>query len=152
MLINQKRRTMMAYSKLNKQKIIDDYKNGVNLDEISLNRNIPKSTIYKWIEEENTLKKRINDLTKKVEVYKYLFELANPDEKLRLKTYKEFYMKDYGPKFLSNLLSINKNKFYRYLNHKETIFEKFDAIITPLIIEIFNKSERRFGPQKIKIK
>lgn len=36
----------MAYSKLNKQKIIDDYKNGVNLNEISLNRNIPKSRFF----------------------------------------------------------------------------------------------------------
>lgn len=142
----------MAYSKIEKHKTINDYKNGVNLDEISLNRNIPKSTIYKWIEEECSLSKKFNDLNKKIEIYRYLFELIKPDEESRLKTYKEFYLKNYGPKFLSQLLSIDKNKFYRYLNHKETMLEKYDATITPLIIEIFNKSERRFGPQKIKIK
>ncbi len=64
------------------------------------------------------------------------------------------YKDGYCTERVCSIIGLGKAKFYRYLKNKDNLtwFEKETLEITPLIIEIFEKSKGRFGPEKIKIK
>lgn len=158
------------YDKAIKQRVVFDYESGMLIKEIVDKYKIPRGTINEWV---YSNKRRVDNHNKNyrkseivnfkniisrqdttLKIYKRLREAVSIPEDVLLKIAFELYKDGYNLTHLCNVIGLEKTKFYRYLKNKDklTWFEKDTLKIIPLIIEVFEKSKGRFGPQKIKIK
>ncbi len=158
------------YDKAIKQRVVFDYENGMLIKEIVDKYKIPRGTINEWVysnkiridnhnkkytkSEITILKETISKQNSTLKIYKRLKEALTIQDANLLNVAFGLYKDGYNVEHVCNTIGLDKAKFYRYLKNKDNLtwFEKETIEITPLIIEIFEKSKGRFGPQKIKIK
>lgn len=166
LLAKEEKYMASKYDKTIKQRVVFDYESGMLIKEIVDKYKIPRGTINEWVysnkrridnhnknykkSEVVIFKNIINRQDTTLKIYKRLRAAVPIPEDVLLKIAFELYKDGYSPTHVCNVIGLEKTKFYRYLKNKDklTWFEKDTLKITPLIIEIFEKSKGRFGPQK----
>lgn len=160
----------MKYSQDIKQEALSRYKCGSDsVKNIIEDLNVPRSTLYYWIKQEAVLpscryakqpavsQKKYEDLrrhTAKLEQYVSaakdinLSSLLTLDEKLELY---DLHEGKYSSKILCEVLGISRGTYSkRIVNHKNpTVSEEHRAAVKERVIEIFDKSQQRYGSDKI---
>jgi putative transposase len=155
----------MANTKIKKQ-VIRDFKNGLSTNDLISKYGFSKSTINEWV---RPVRLNIEHLNYKKLTSKYSKLLKNHEEtKLELEIYKnlnclpsssrldkmnaiEKFYKIYPARTMCRVLDINVGTFYNHMNRRVKVHEneKIDNKLRPLVLEVFNKSEKRFGARRI---
>ncbi|MCK9492791.1 MAG: IS3 family transposase [Acholeplasmataceae bacterium] len=155
----------MANTKIKKQ-VIRDFKNGLSTNDLISKYGFSKSTINEWV---RPVRLNIEHLNYKKLTSKYSKLLKNHEEtKLELEIYKnlnclpsssrldkmnaiEKFYKIYPARTMCRVLDVNVGTFYNHMNRRVKVHEneKIDNKLRPLVLEVFNKSEKRFGARRI---
>ncbi|HOF43223.1 MAG TPA: IS3 family transposase [Bacilli bacterium] len=155
----------MANTKIKKQ-VIRDFKNGLSTNDLISKYGFSKSTINEWL---RPVRLNIEHLNYRTLTIKYSKLLKNHEEtKLELEIYKnlnclpsssridkmnaiEQFYKIYPVRTMCRVLDINVGTFYNHMNRRVKVHEneKIDNKLRPLVLEVFNKSEKRFGARRI---
>lgn len=155
----------MANTKIKKQ-VIRDFKNGLSTNDLISKYGFSKSTINEWV---RPVRLNIEHLNYKKLTSKYSKLLKNHEEtKLELEIYKnlnclpsssrldkmnaiEKFYKIYPARTMCRVLDVNIGTFYNHMNRRVKVHEneKIDNKLRPLVLEVFNKSEKRFGARRI---
>lgn len=155
----------MANTKIKKQ-VIRDFKNGLSTNDLISKYGFSKSTINEWV---RPVRLNIEHLNYKKLTSKYSKLLKNHEEtKLELEIYKnlnclpsssrldkmnaiEKFYKIYPARTMCRALDVNVGTFYNHMNRRVKVHEneKIDNKLRPLVLEVFNKSEKRFGARRI---
>ena len=147
-----------------KLKIVRNYLKGISTRHLCSEYKIPKSTALYWISKYRNI---CNTKGKIVTIADYN-ELNRQNERneLRLKIYKSTGLssqspekdrleainhlsKDYPVKYLSEVLAVNRTKYYRYIKKRETKISLRRKELSAQIIEIFNENNARYGAKRI---
>lgn len=149
-----------------KDDVINDFKKGSTTSDLIVKYGLPKSTINDWLR--NTRLKIEDDSYKKL-TFKYS-KLYKDFKKisLELTIYKELnclptmkridrldaiekYADTFPIKTMCRLLNIDSSTALNHIKRrvKKTKYEINDDLLTPLVLDIFNKSKQRFGANKI---
>ncbi|MFA5037287.1 MAG: IS3 family transposase [Candidatus Izemoplasmatales bacterium] len=158
----------MKYTIELKSKIIELFNNGMSITMLSKEFNIPRTSIYHWIDlfvekpvnEFSLTKRNIYDNQIKLErlelintIQHYVISnlLISKERKLEL-----VYLlaeKSYPIKTICRILGIETSTFYHDKNRKPEVYliDEQDDKFKPLIQSIFTESNGRFGGRKIRI-
>lgn len=149
-----------------KNDVINDFKKGATTSNLIEKYGLPKSTINDWLR--NTRLEIEGDSYKKL-TFKYS-KLYNDFEKisLELTIYKELnclptmeridrldaiekHADTFPIKTMCRILNIDSSTALNHIKRrvKKTKYEINDELLTPLVLDIFNKSKQRFGSNKI---
>ena len=153
----------------NKDICIKMYINGISVKDICDKYAIPKSTMYYWIrqsapikssssstvtmQEYTFMKRRIERLEQENQIYKLSGCTVSAPLKNKIQEIKR--LKDqFSIHALCDVLQVRRSTFYYYLyrSPETTQLERGDAYFRPLIADIFESSQQRFGAKKIKVK
>ncbi len=155
----------MANTKIKKQ-VIRDFKNGLSTNDLIIKYGFSKSTINEWlrpvrlnIEHLNykKLTSKYSNLLKKheetkleLEIYKNLNCLPSSSRIDKMNAIEKFY-KIYPVRTMCRVFDVNVGTFYNHMNRRVKVHEneKIDNKLRPLVLEVFNKSEKRFGARRI---
>lgn len=154
----------MKYSKEIKEKVISDYNSGIKASVISENTNISKSTIYKWLNENQSTTllpmshREIQKLIRKVQRLEIMLEIIQNTNFFKQVTLKEklkiadnLYVQ-YGINITCGALGIAHGTFY---NHQKRgkgdnwLHEKRKMELEPEIRLIFEESNQTYGAQRV---
>ncbi len=154
----------MKYSKEIKEKVISDYNRGIKASVISENTNIAKSTIYKWLNENQPtthlpmshreiqkLIRRVNRLETMIEIIQSTDFFKQISLKEKLKIADDFY-EQYGINVTCDALGIAHGTFH---NHQKRgkgdnwLHEKRKIELEPEIRLIFEESNQTYGAQRV---
>lgn len=154
----------MKYSKEIKEKVISDYNNGIKASIISENTNISKSTIYKWLNENQSTTplpmshRETQKLVRKVQRLETMLEIIQNTDffkqvplKEKLKIADNLY-EQYGINVTCDALGIAHGTFH---NHQKRgkgdnwLHEKRKMELEPEIRLIFEESNQTYGAQRI---
>lgn len=154
------------YKEVERTHIVALYQNGSTAPELCAEYGISRSSLYGWVKQYSEVPAKTKSareiylLEKEVERLRIINEIlvncgcsntAPLKEKLqaieRLKS-------QYSIHALCRALDVNRATFYNYLlrSPEKTLVQQQDEVLKPLIIEIFEKSGRRFGARKIRAK
>lgn len=157
------------YTKNFKRNIINKYKEGMSPTRIINKFNIPKSTLYDWIKptldkhlkkeinilisDYNQLLKKHNELILEYNILKDCHCFSDDNAQVKLAAIEVNYGK-YPVKTMCRILNVAPGTFNHY--HKRQSYQtkteiRFDEL-KKLIVEIYEKSEKRFGYIKITAK
>ena len=153
----------------NKDICIKMYNDGISVKDICDKYDVPKSTMYYWIKQSNPIKssssntvtmqeytfmhRRIERLEQENQIYKLSGCTVSAPLKNKLQEIKR--LKDqFSIHALCDVLQVRRSTFYYYLYRSPEItqLERSDAYFRPLIADIFESSQQRFGAKKIKVK
>lgn len=169
MLFEKEEFMRKRYSQQEKEKYVVLYENGTSVKNLCHNFDLCKSSLYNWIKQFKRIKqtsgeyvtvktlyeleKRNARLTRENQILKYAG--CTNTSPLKKKIEAIISLKDkYNLHVLCDTLEVRRSTVYYHLNKKETLgkFEKENKKIKPRILEIFNKSQQRFGSKKIRVK
>lgn len=155
----------MANTKIKKQ-VIRDFKNGLSTNDLISKYGFSKSTINEWIRPVRLNIEHVNykkltskyskllkefEVTKlELEIYKNLNCLPSSSRLDKMNAIERFY-KIYPVRTMCRVLDVNVGTFYNHMNRRVKVHEneKIDNKLRPLVLEVFNKSEKRFGARRI---
>jgi transposase-like protein len=157
----------MNYTLEFKKNIVKKYQQQISVTEISREYEIPRSSIYNWInlylekpiEEFNISKKQYNSLIIKMnrikdehKIMKKVFESLELSMSERLDYAKQLNEKGYSVHMVCRLLDINRSTFYHDKLRKPeiTLIEEDDQTFKPVISMLFDVTEGRLGARKIR--
>ncbi len=157
----------MNYTLEFKKNIVKKYQQQISVTEISREYEIPRSSIYNWInlylekpiEEFNISKKQYNSLIIKMnrikdehKIMKKVFESLELSMSERLDYAKQLNEKGYSVHMVCRLLDINRSTFYHDKLRKPeiTLIEEDDQKFKPVISMLFDVTEGRLGARKIR--
>ena len=83
-----------------------------------------------------------------MKIYKSTGLSSQSPEKDRLEAINHL-SKDYPVKYLSEVLAVNRTKYYRYIKKRETKISLRRKELSAQIIEIFNENNARYGAKRI---
>ena len=156
----------MQYPKEIKLQTIEQYKNKESVINISKETGIPRSTIYRWINDyktknsisQNTKNKEIKELERKVEKLQTMLTIIhelgipiNAPLKEKLNAMAPLYGK-YNVHWLCEAMQVNRGTFYNHIfrNKKDnTWYAKRREILREEILEIYEENRQIFGAGKI---
>lgn len=157
------------YSEAEKQQFVSLYQRGIPAKSICEEYNIPKSTLYYWIDlykiekspagiysnkrKAYDLSKRLARIERKNAILRESKCTIHSPNKQKIAAARKL-VKKYNVHVVCETLGISRSTLYYHLRRKpkKTIVEKDDEILKPHILEIFEKSNQRFGARKIKSK
>lgn len=154
----------MKYSKEIKEKVISDYNNGIKASIISENTNISKSTIYKWLSENQSTtplpmsRRETQKLVRKVQRLETMIEIIQNTDffkqvplKEKLKIADNLY-EQYGINVTCDALGIAHGTFHNHQKRSKGdnwLHEKRKMELEPEIRLIFEESNQTYGAQRI---
>ena len=154
------------YSEKERIHMVALYQNGSTAPELCAEYGMSRSSLYGWIKQHSVVQtksksaREIYLLEKEVERLRIFNEILKKSgcsvfaplkEKLpvieRLKS-------QYSIHALCGTLGVNRATFYNYSLRRpeKTLIQQQDEVLKPIILEIFEKSGRRFGARKIRAK
>ena len=157
----------MYYSKEFKKKIISKYSGGVSVTKLSRGYQIPRSSIYNWIdlymekpiEEINISKKQYKASETKMQrlhdehvISKNLLVKMELTTERKLEFAEELDSKNYPIHMICRILNLRRSTYYhvKLRKPKITIIDFDDKKLKPLINDIFDKTNGRLGARKIR--
>lgn len=156
----------MPYTEEIKSKIITRYKNKESVINISKETGIPRSTIYRWINDytaknsinSNGKKKEIKELERKVKKLQTMLDIIrklgisiNAPLKEKLNAMTPLYGK-YNVHWLCEAMQVDRGTFYKHIfrNKKDnTWYAKHREILREEILKIYEENRQIFGAGKI---
>lgn len=158
----------MNYTLEFKKSIVEKYQQQISVTEISREYEIPRSTIYNWIDlhierdltDFKTSKQKIlNDKAKLTrfknenEISYYVLSKLKISKRKKLEFVYLLSEMEYPVKAICRVLDIDTSSYYHDKNRKpnQTLVELDDEKFRPLIKSVFDESDGRFGGRKIKI-
>lgn len=155
---------MNKINKRDKERILEELRNGVSVITVAKKHNVSRSTIYRWRQEEKNhpdplLKdKKVALLTKRIEHLEEIIQIINeadclPSAPLRERLYAlERICGDHKVKVLCEALNVDRGTFYNHLlrNKKtNTWYAKQREIIRVAIQKVYDENRQIFGAGKI---
>lgn len=157
----------MIYTLEFKKSIVEKYQQQISVTKISREYEIPRSSIYNWInvysekpiEEINVSKKKYNSLISKMnrfkdehKIMKKVLESLELSMSERLDYAKQLHKNGYSVHMVCRLLDINRSTFYhdRFRKPEVTLIDEDDQEFKPVISRMFNLTEGRLGARKIR--
>jgi transposase-like protein len=158
----------MKYSKIHQQQLVKLYSGGHNITNLCNKYNIPRSTLYHWIHQYGEVKasnrelitaqhlylleKRIQRLTIENEIWKKCDCTITSPLSQKLESIERLY-EEYGVHACCRVLEVWRSTFYHYLFRRpgQTLIQKEDEMLNPVICNIFEESKGRLGAKKIRI-
>jgi putative transposase len=157
----------MSYPIESKNRIIEEYKNGKSVSKLIKEFQVPKSTIYNWIdlnsekptEELLISKHKLKQLEDKLErilhertILMKILESLEISISQKLDYAKQLNQKGYSVHMICRVLNINRSTFYhdKFRKPEVTLIEEDDSIFKPIIDEIFTKTNGRLGARKVR--
>ncbi len=155
----------MLNSKIKKE-VIRNFKNGLSTKDLIKKYGLAKSTINDWLRpiREDIAHLNYKELTNKhlkilkefektkleLEIYKSLNCLPSASRIDKLNAIENFY-ETYPVRAMCRVLDVNVGTFYNHLNRRVKVHENeiINNRLSPLVLEVFNKSEKRFGARRI---
>lgn len=147
--------------------LIGEYRQGIKVQVLCTKYDIAKSTIYKWLKDEQIvdkdrgikykdyarLKRERDTAIRNLKIYEDLHCFRDACTKDKQEAIKRF-VGIYPIKAMCKLLDMPKGTFYNYhFRRKEvTQYKIRDDFLKQKILEIFNNSDKRFGAKKIETK
>ena len=157
---------LKRYTEEEKVKIVVLYQNGSTARELCEKYGMGRSSLYEWIKQNSELPVKIKSAREIYLLDKEVKRLRITNEILtncncsissplqdRLSAIERLKEK-YSIHALCSVLDVNRSTFYNYSlrKPKKTMIQLQDEILKPLILEIFELSERRFGARKTRTK
>lgn len=154
---------MNKYPDTTKQEALDLYSSGISAPEIAKSLSISKSTVYKWLKEQNhaapkSPKSNLHLLEKKIKRLEGIIEILQSvdctvrsplDEKLD--ALEQLYGK-YSVHMLCDALKVPRGTFYNFIlrnKRDNTWYSKRKEELRIKIQEIYNENKQIFGAAKI---
>lgn len=154
------------YTAEEKQAVIDRYRSGAAIADISKETGVARNTIYTWIEENDKCKKkpkRVNmrdyaTLKQKCEQQEKMIEILQAASCTVSAPLKERYeviqelKGQYSVNLLCKTMNVAKGSYYNHIlraKRENTLAAQKRAELTPIIEEIFNGNKQIFGSSKI---
>ena len=149
-----------------KKDVIKDFKKGLTTNDLIKKHDLAKSTVNRWLRpiRQNIAHLNYKELTNKhlklikeheqtkleLEIYKNLNCLPSSSRLDKMNAIEKFY-KIYPVRTMCRILGVNVGTFYNHMNRrvKARKNEKINNKLRPLVLEVFNKSEKRFGARRI---
>lgn len=158
---------IMNYKLEFKKSIVEQYEQSISVTKLSRDYEIPRSSIYNWInlylekplEEIKVSKKQYNSLVIKMNRMKDEHKLmknilASLDLSMseRLDYAKQLHEKGHSVHMVCRLLDINRSTFYhdKFRKPEVTLIEEDDQEFKPVIRRLFDVTEGRLGARKIR--
>lgn len=158
----------MKYKSVLKIELVNQYKKGLSISNLSKKYNIPRTTIYHWVDMEVEKPVQEFSLTRR-DVYDNQFKLErlelintiqhfviskfdiSKEKKLELAHF--LAEKQFPIKTICRILGMQTSTFYHDKNRKPEVYliDEEDDAFKPLIQSIFDESDGRFGGRKIRI-
>ncbi|MEG0385913.1 MAG: IS3 family transposase [Hydrogenoanaerobacterium sp.] len=152
-----------------KQKLIEQYKNGQSVTKLSGDFDIPKSTIYTWIHNFAEVKRPSGETCTPTQIYLLEKHIKKPETKLAIWEQSECAInsplpqkfdaimklhKTYGVHSTCETLGVLRSTFYHYQRRRpeKTQIQQMDELLKPAILQIFEECKGRMGAKKIRIK
>lgn len=152
------------YSEEYKQKIMQDYQNGVSIQEIGPSNNVAISTIYRWLKDykDETPVPHYAALLRKKEHLEHVLEVIRLsgliDEvplRRRLDILETLHAQheEYNVHELCEALNVARGTFYNHIFRRadRSKYEEEQAQLMLQVQQIFDNSQQRFGAEKIRI-
>lgn len=152
------------YSEEYKRKIMQDYQNGVPIQDIGRINNVAISTIYRWLKdyEDETPAPHYAALLRKKEHLEHVLEVIRLsgliDEtplRKRLDILETLHTQheEYNVHELCEALNVARGTFYNHIFRRadRSKYEKEQAQLMLQVQQIFDDSQQRFGAEKIRI-
>jgi len=157
----------MIYTLEFKKSIVEKYQQQISVTDLSKEFEIPRSSIYNWIdlysekptEDINISKKQYNSLITKMnrikDEHKLMKKILSSLELTmteRLDYAKQLHEKGYSVHMVCRLLDINRSTFYhdKFRKPEVTLIEEDDREFKPIINRLFDVTEGRLGARKIR--
>ncbi|MFH5880852.1 IS3 family transposase [Liberiplasma polymorphum] len=158
----------MSYTIEFKNIIIKNYMNGKSVSELSKYYNVPRSSIYNWIDKhtDKSLKefsiskckiseyqRTIDKLDKENKIQQYVISTLDITKRNKIDLVYLLDEKQFPIKAICRILNINPAAFYHDKNRKPETYrvDEEDHHYKPLIQSIFKDSGGRFGGRKIRV-
>ncbi len=160
----------MKHTKELKEKLVQEYCEGVAVKDLIRKYNVSRSTVYEWVK---MYKTQINKKTNEIFNYKQLIEEQKASQKtaLELEILKDAQCFDVAPrktkleaierlfgkykvKVMCRVLKVDTATFYNYHFRRveKTTYEIRDEALKEKINLVYEESEHRFGAKKITAK
>lgn len=158
--------SMNKYTDKQKQGVIERYANGESVSDIVSNCQIPRSTIYSWIKEDQNnngkkkevnlrnfraLEKKVNRLEGIVEILQNIDCTANSPLDIKLAALEELYGQ-YSVHMICDALKVPRGTFYNHIfrnKRDNTWYSKRREEFRIRIQEIYDENNQIFGAAKI---
>ena len=151
------------------QEIVSRYKKGEKATTLAKEYNVGRSSIYRWLHEQQKEKTRVADTISSKDFYLMQVELERlrKDNEIfnacrcsRSSPLQEKYeeidrLKDkYSIHSLCRVLAVRRSSYYHHAlrSPEKTLIELEDEKLRPIIQKIFDQSKERFGSTKIRAK
>jgi putative transposase len=160
--------TKIKYASELKIELIERYKSGETITNLSKEYNIPRTSIYHWIDmlvekpakELSLTKRNVYDTQFKLERLELINDIQHfvisslgiPKER-KIELVYLLVERHYPIKTICRILGIETSTFYHDKNRKPEVYliDEEDDQFKPLIQSIFTESDGRFGGRKIRI-
>ena len=152
------------YSEEYKQKIMQDYQNGVPIQEIDRINNVAISTIYRWLKnyEDEIPAHRYATLLHKKEHLEHVLEVIRLSSLIdevplrkRLDILETLHTQheEYNAHELCEALNVARGTFYNHIFRRadRSKYEEEQSQLMLQVQQIFDESQQRFGAEKIRI-
>lgn len=154
------------YSDETKNQIVQEFINGKSVSEIHAKTGISRSTIYSWIETQKetfTKAKKINlrdyrELVAKCERQQKIIDILKESPCTVSAPLRERYevikslKGTYSETLLCDALNVSKGSFYNHIFRNKNDANQFiqkEREMTPIIEQIYNESNKIYGPGKV---
>lgn len=157
---------MKTYSKEEKTQVLNDYKKGGHITDISKRMGISRGTIYRWIEQANQvrmnatlphagdyhrLKLHCDKLEKMISILHEVHSRLGLSLQQKYELVKKM-SEEYSVNALCTALDVAKGSYYNHIlrnKNEDTMAAKWRQELTPLIENIFYDSKQTFGTKRI---
>ena len=147
-----------------KQRIMQDYQNGVPIQEIGRTNNVAISTIYRWLKDyaDEIPAPHYATLARKKEYLEHVLKViclsSLIDEvplRKRLDILETLHTRheEYNVHELCEALNVARGTFYNHIIHRadRSKYEEEQSQLMLQVNQIFDESQQRFGAEKIRI-
>ena len=156
----------MPYSKSFKKQVLDLCQDGVSVSAVSKEYNVPRSTIYRWLKEENfvetsdqvylpndirSLERKVTKLEKIVTILKTVPCTVNAPLKERLNALEQLHS-EYDVHTLCEALDVSRGTYYNHIRRNKrdnAWYKKREEEYRILIHDIFYEFDQILGAKKI---
>lgn len=155
------------FTKEVQEKALKEYHSGKNAREICEEYKLSRSCLYKWIKANKvhqdkktgnkftykqfeSLRRQLYKLTRENEILKFAYEHFSPSLKQKLEI-ADLLNGKYKTKEMCRVIQVDHSTFYNHDRRRVKVTQNQirDTQLKMQISEIYNKSEGRFGPNKI---
>ena len=158
----------MSYPKDFKINILENYRKGISVSELSNRYSIPRSSIYNWLDNlvdkplgELKLSKRqlydnrskLEKLDRENQILKFVISSLDIPKTKKIEFVYLLAEKQFPIKTSCRVLNVETSAFYHDKNRKPEVYQidEEDDDYKPQILKIFTESDGRFGGRKIRI-